>query len=264
MDSVATLDATSSVSSLSPIDYGGDWQKTLLGTMGTSTWATENSSTGSSSIQTPDKLTLTDQLGRNLFTGYMQLKQEGMSDDPQSQQDLIGQVLSDGTFVPAQKTYDKSEIKITSDNSKATIMAYGNAVGLVFKTHKAKGSIPELDIVQASLDKNDPTILQQLNPIIANNSAVLKSLLAIPVPSAMASIHLNLVNAINEILFADQGFTKTFSDGVVSLQAIAKYQEGVTALGKSLIALHTYFASVNIIFGPTDAGSMFTSQPQSQ
>ena len=58
----------------------------------------------------------------------------------------------------------------------------------------------------------------------------------------------DIINAINEILFADQGFTKTYGDGLTSIQGLSEYKKGVQDLSNAFTALVQYFNANDIPF----------------
>ena len=225
------------------IDYNGDWEKTLQVAVGSSTWI---NSPGTSSASTTEKLNTTELFGRNLFTGYMSLKQSGLSSDPDSQAGIAGEIVGGNTFLPDQKMYTTKDIVVISDNSISAMKAYKDNLNEDFKSYLTKGRSAS-DIVQDSLNHNDPAILKELNPIITRHKSVLKLLLKTPVPSALSSNHLDVINAMSELIFAEEGFTKIYTDGIVALQGAKKYQEGLTFLSSSISLLFQYFHSINII-----------------
>jgi hypothetical protein len=247
---------TASTSTTSPIVYDGNWQKTLVGTVGSSSWSVANTS------QAQEKLTLTQQFGRDIIGKYLALKEAGTSADPQSQQELVGQILSDGTFVVKPTLHTIKEIKIKKDSSKAAITQYGNAVGAIFSHFILPKAKAETDIVQESLDNKDPKILDQLDPTITNYKNTIAALLTIDTPQSLADMHLGMINGIAEILFADQSFKKISSDGIVGLQGIGIFQEGVTQFSTSFTSFIVYLKVNGITFTPQEYGYIFTNKNQ--
>ncbi len=67
---------------------------------------------------------------------------------------------------------------------------------------------------------------------------------------------------MSELVFADQGLTKIYADNLVSLEAVALFQNSVEDLGTAMNAIAQYFALVKVTFSPTDAGSVFTIKTQ--
>jgi hypothetical protein len=231
-----------------PIVSQGNWQKTLVSAFGTSsTWT--NGVINSNLSTAEATLTPTDIFGEDFFSKYAQYEQAGADlTDPDTQQQFIGQVMSDGTYIPTPQTYDISSLTLSADNSTTAIIAYATNLQTIFENDLGPSQPDELTIVQESLDNNDPSILKQLDPIIASYTLLLKDLLAMRVPESMADMHINLVNALSEVLFADQGFTQTYTDGLTSIQGLSEYKNGIQDLSDSLTTILHYFNTNDIPF----------------
>lgn len=238
------------------ISYNNNWEKTLSKASGS--WGITSSSTIASSAP----LTPTDRFGEELFGLYSQAQNSGQDvTDPSVQQAIVGKVLADRTVLPIPKVYTLKDLKITLDNSTTSLTAYGNAAGLVYVENFIQHT-DELDIVQNSLDNNDPTVLKQLDPIIAEYQAILNGELTVTVPTAMENFHLELVNAFNELIFADQGFQKTYSDGLTSLNSLSTYQQGYSDLDSALTGIETRLNLAGITYTLQQPGIIFTYKPQ--
>ncbi len=248
-NSIVSGDATTT-----DISYQGNWQKTLTGTIGSSTW----SFNPATSTQSNEKLTITQSFGRELFGRYLSLQEAGTAADPQSQQEVVGKVLSNGTFVVQPTLHTKKDLRIRKDLSKASVVRYGNDVGAILTRLSLKNRRNETDIVQDSLNKNDPAVLKELNPIIVSYKNILAALLATEVPENLADKHLNLINGMTELVFADESLQKTFSDGLVSIQGLGIYQNGLILYNDSFNALVVYFMTNGVMFGPRDGGYVFS------
>lgn len=231
-----------------PIVSQGNWQKALSTAFGTSS-AWTNGAVNSISATAQATLTPTDMFSEDLFSKYASYQQAGADlTDPDTQQQLIGQVMADGTYIPTPQTYDLSSLKISPDNSTTAITVYSTGLQTIFENDLGPSQPDELTIVQESLNNNDPSILKQLDPIIASYTLLLKDLLAMRVPESMADMHINLVNALSEVLFADQGFTQTYTDGLTSIQGLSEYKKGVQDLSDALTAILQYFNTEGIPF----------------
>jgi hypothetical protein len=251
------LTASATSSDQNNINYGGNWEKTLS-TSVSGSWGNSTSSSATSSAP----LTPTDVFSHDFFTRYAQAKNSGADlTDPNVQQAIADKVLSDGTVLQKPHIYTQSDLKISSDNSSAAIKTYGNAAGLVFAEYFIKHQ-NEMDIIQSSLNDNNPTELKQLDPIIAEYQGLMQGELAVTVPASVASFHLALVNAFSELTFADQSFEKTFSDGLTSLNGLGSYQQGASDLNDALNGIETYLAAGNITYTTQEPGIIFTYKPK--
>ena len=250
-------------SSVGAIAYDANWQKTLSKISDASSSWTSAAATDDTGYFTPGQTVsgATAFLGKDLFARYIAAKQNGYDTSAtDTQETIVGQTLADGTLLLSPKVYDDTSFTIVSDNSPAAVTKYGNDLGRIFKTSFAVKHRNELTIVQDSLNQNNPATLKELDPIITNYQVVMKSLLALQTPSTLADFHKDLVNAISELIFADQNLTKTYSDGVTSLQGASVFQQASIDLRSSIYALASYFVTAGISFGSNDPGSLFTIQ----
>ena len=256
-NSVTPLLVATTTSTLEPVPYSGDWQKTLSTAAGSSSWATPKSaSSASGADNTP--LTRTDIFSRDLFARFVEAKKNGEDTSATATQlAIVGQVMKDGTILPSPKVYGKNNIRIGNDNSLVAIKKYGNTIATIFKTNIPGNQPNELIIVQNALDNNDPSILKKLTPIITSYQKTIEDLQGVVAPSGIADFHLGLVNAMSEITFSDQGMTKTFTDGITSLQGLGLYKQSINDLSNAFNSIARYFVTVNIVFGPAEPGALF-------
>ena len=253
------ISIATTTSTLEQITYDDNWQQTLKKAASSSSWSTPGFGGNIVSSAPDGKLSKTDILGRAILGEYVTAKQAGQDTSAANTQvSIAGQIMSDGTFIEVPKVYDKSSFPIISDNSKAALFKYGNDIGAVITKYNPSKSRNEIVIVKQAIDTNNPSVLKELDPIVTGYTSMVKALLQVKVPSAMIDFHKNLVNSLSELVFANEGFTKIYADGVVGLEAVAVFQNSVKDLGTSMGAIVKYFSLVGITFSPSDAGSIFT------
>ena len=206
-----------------------------------------------------EKLTQTDILSRDFFARYMELNQTGLSGDAQSQSELIGQVLKNGIVLSSPKVYTQKDMVISADESTAAIRKYGNEVGAIFKKNK-NSRRDETVIANDSLEKEDPEILKEIDPIISTYKSILQSLLNTPTPQVMISMHTDLINSVSRFLFVAESLRQTDVDALKGLQGASGYMAAGESFFNALRALTTYFSSVGISYTQNEGGGMFTAQ----
>ncbi len=216
----------------------------------------DSSSVTATSNISAEKLTPTDKLARDFFARYMELRKSGLSDDKQSQQELIGTVLKNGIILETVKLYTLKNILTTSDTSKEAVAKYANEVGTVFNKYQHDGR-DEGIIVKDSLEKEDPDILKEIDPIIIVYKNTLNAILKIPAPTTMATTHLNLVNAVNKFLFNAESFRKTDVDPMKGIQGATGYLEAGKSLINAFQAIKDNLSAMDIVFSPSDPGYIF-------
>lgn len=201
--------------------------------------------------QKTEKLTATESLARSLFSQYMNLKQVGLQNDKDSQDSAASQSIAN-SLTPEPKLYDTTSIRI---DSSTDLYTYGNNIGLIFQTNNSTKN--EALILKEALTTNDPEKLKEIEPIIKNYSNIKESLLKTKVPEKAISIHVDLINSINKLIFIDRLFTKAFVDPVAAVQGTASYQNGFENLRKSFESLRNLLRDSQINFHPNDPGYFF-------
>jgi hypothetical protein len=215
------------------------------------------SETAKNGLAAKENLTPTDQLSRDFFARYMVLNQAGLADDPDSQANLIGEVLKDGVVLQKPKVYTAADIKITPDNSVQGIRAYGNLVGGIFASNYNPKTRNELVIAKESVDQEDPAILKEIDPIIVSYKNILTGLLKTPTPASQSETHLMMVNGMSTALFSAESLRKIDKDTLSGIQGSSVWLGAAQTLNKALNSLKTVFAANGISYSPGEGGSFF-------
>jgi hypothetical protein len=203
-------------------------------------------------------LTQTDKFGRELFTKYIELRQSGLSNDSDSREKLVAAMLQSGTLAESQKIYKISDIKVSPDNSTQSLRNYGNISAGIIKSNLVK-SRNEGIIIKDYLEKNDETALLELNPILNSYKKTLNGLIAVPVPSQMKDLHLELVNVFSELVYIVDSYKKIETDPVLTLQAVGMYQGTAGKFSNTLSSIRDYLLSQNITYNTGEAGELFNT-----
>ena len=235
--------ATAAVQNLSTSNV--DWQKQFLG-------AAANTSafkaTGTMVASKNDAgLTAVDDLGRNFFTKYAELRQSGLTTDPQTVNDAMGQVASQAVSeLSGPKVYSLKDIVI-GGNSRTVTSAYGNAVVLVFRDYMPKQN--EAVVAQQAFDDNDMSELAQINPIISSYKDAISLLIKIPTPQPLAQYHVNLINGLSIALYNAESFRHVDTDPVRGLAAVGLEMVWLKDVSLAIADIQNYFIGAGIPFG---------------
>ena len=211
----------------------------------------------SGSIAVAVELSPTDKLARDFFARYMELNQVGLSGDAASQTELIGQVLKNGMVLAVPKTYSLKDVLVIQDTSTVAIKKYGNEVGGIFQRNQNLGR-DEAVIAREAVEKEDPEILKEIDPIISIYKNVVQELLKVRVPQNEAKMHVDTINAMNKFLFVAESFRHTDIDPLRGLQGASTYLEAGESLFNALRSLSRHFSSLGISFTTSEGGTMFT------
>ncbi len=209
-------------------------------------------------ISSDPNLTQTDKLARDFFAHYVELKQAGMSNDKDSQAEITNTLIQNGLLAATPKLHTPKEIKTKVDNSVAAKTLYGNEIGLVFKQNQLLGR-DEAVIAKESQEQEDPEILKEIDPIIAKYKAIIAGLLKISVPSDIASLHLDLINAVSRFLFVAESYRQMGVDPIRGLQGAKEHIPAGQALADAFQAIRNLLLGSGIKYAKEEPGNMFTN-----
>ena len=237
-----------------------DWEEILVGTDPKDAKSKGSGSSSSSLVKdvtkTPaEKLEPIDQVSREFFARYMELRQLGISSDKLNQQDLVNKTIAS---IPSSeaKAYTSKEILVKTDISKEAVKQYGNEMASVFKKYVIS-SRNEGIIVKDAVQKGNPEILRELDPVIESYKNIVNGLLKIQAPMSMETLHLDLVNSINSVLFMMKLFRNTMADPLSGVQAASQYLIVQENFFDSLRAIQSYLTYLGITYQTSEPASYF-------
>jgi hypothetical protein len=185
-----------------------DWRKDFLTGSVTTNKADQNSSK-STNVEKP--LTLTDKLGREFFTKYVELKQQNLADDQKNIASAMEQTLANAlSDIPQIKKYTLKQLIISNKNDKESIKSYANSIGLVFI--ELWPTTDPAQIANEALESGDMKLLKNIEPLITSYDKIVKRLLITPVPKILASDHLDILNSASSLLNISQGLRSVETD----------------------------------------------------
>ncbi len=182
--------------------------------------------TGETGAAPEENLTETDKFARELFSTAASLNQSGAVD--QATVEKIGSALAEKiqNYAP-RKIYALLDIKVSTDDSPAGAQAYMGSF------YQALGKTPmpaytAIDVLEKFLgdgETPDPSVLSELNPIIASLSGAIEGMLKISVPPSLASAHLDFINGAERVMENLTDVQSFESDPIVAFSGLAKYEE---------------------------------------
>ena len=204
--------------------------------------------TGSSADSNSDaSLTPLDVLGRNFLTQYATLKQNGLTQDPATVDDVMSQVASQSIAgMATPKVYASADIQ-TIPTSPAATRQYGKDINAIFA--RDLPSQNEAILAQKAFDDNEMSELTAIDPVINGYQAMLNDLLALPVPQPLATDHLALINGVSIALYNAQSFRHMDTDPVRGMAAVSLELAGLQGMSSALTNIQDYFVSSGIAFG---------------
>lgn len=232
-----------------------DWRKDFL-TGSISTTKADQKSSDKAGVDKP--LTLTDKLGREFFTKYVELKQQNLTDDQKTvtsaMEETIGNALKD---LPQSKKFTIKQLNISNKNDADSIRNYANSVGLIFIEYWPKNDPAQ--IASDAFEGNDMSMLKKIEPLITSYDKIISKLLVIPTPRILAADHLDIINSASSLLNISQGLRSAESDPMKAIVALNDYQNTMNTLKYAIVNLNTYFQSYGLYFGETEPGNIFST-----
>lgn len=206
-------------------------------------------------ISSLSDLTESEKLMRGMITSIM------YSNDPTNKdfadkvtQDIVNSINDKGKNLP--DTYDLSQIKTISEVNES-LRTYGNSVGSILKSREdsIKEGNTSVLILAKGLKADDNSIFNEFDPLIKSNKDEAAALLKLSVPKYTASLHLALINSIENVAFAMGNLKFVISDPVRGLIGIQQYKTAVQGKNGAREKIRAHLENSGIIFSQQETGS---------
>lgn len=181
----------------------------------------QNAETQNSSV---DNLSASNkELTQEFFSVLMSLQQSGNLDEKsiQSISQTIGQKIE---ATPISDLYTKEMLIMRKDGETENI-AYFTAFNKLLTKYENADIGGEMTLISQGLGTNDPQVMFAAKPIAASYKSFSKEFLKIPVPYAIAPIHLSLANNYEKTGETIDGLTQILSDPIVGMKSIINYKK---------------------------------------
>jgi len=187
--------------------------------------------TQSGGITIPDDskaITENEILSREFFATIVSLQQTGSLNEESlnSVSDSIGQKIE---AIPIEDAYTKKDLVIKNDSTSAN-KAYYDAYGALVTKYENADIGSELTLISQGLGNNDPQALYAAKTVAAAYVSFADEFIKIPVPSSLATIHLDLANNYYKVGQSIQGLVQVISDPIIGMRAIINYKQYSDAL----------------------------------
>lgn len=170
------------------------------------------------------KTTLTESVSVSLMSNYLSLRQNE-SLDIESAQNLIDQTDS-FLYGYGLTLYTEKDLNIIEDNTKLALERYGEELGNILKNSKSgKKMINEVEVFKEAVGSEDPEKLKELENVAKVYDQISLNMLKMQVPRVSVKAHLDMVNGIRGVSLALNNLKDLFTDPVLGLEGMRKYQE---------------------------------------
>lgn len=213
----------------------------------------DSTSTAVASFDLPK--TVTDQVGIQLLQSVLRAKGQGPVGQSKAQ------VVKDTaeilrTTVIKDTVYDVSSIQVV-ENSPEAIRNYGNRLGEILINNNVVGSEGELAIIQRALQTENVKYLDNLDPIINMYKTLRDETLVTPVPRGFERQHVTLINVYQAMYATLDGMKLAFTDPVVALLRVKRYQDDATGLAIGLQNMYKALLPNAQLFNRNDPAAVF-------
>lgn len=205
-------------------------------------------------LGTPDEIMMaglnsTQKLSREFLVDYLNLKKAGEYNE-QSAASLVNSLVENGyKELDTDPKYTKTDFKIISSTGE-NIRNFANEFAFVFSSN-APDTENELIIFADWLERQEDSILEELDPIVEGYRKIVSESLTLALPESLSNDFVNLINSVNLLGDITQAFRKANTDIISSLPALSAYENAVGA------TLDSYQSLIKKII---DSGEQFTPQ----
>ena len=221
-----------------------DWEEALLGNE-------EPIIINASTTYTPPD-TLTGEFGVEFFTQVAEVQTLG--DYAPENSELVNSTLATAELRTRETLYTKNDIIILPSSEDADLRVYANAVGRIMEEGPNPNAEQEAIVFRDALFAQDQERLDDLIPIAENYQTIRDRLRALPVPEALATEHLNLVN-IFQIMFTNvESMRLAFDDPLLAMFRVQRYEGDAQGLYYVFQNLLLAVAQRNIVFNEAEPG----------
>lgn len=236
-----------------------DWQKTLNDIQAQSPL---NQAPQAPSQDVVDRLNraaqsdnVTDTVARTLLVNLSAAKSAGLGNDIPTQDQLIGDAVTQINGTLPAPTYTATNLTITQDSPDAT-KAYGNTFISTLAKHPKANYNSVLYIVGTSTGTMS---LKPLQNISSEYAALGRDMARISVPETLAPIHLQLVNDFSYLAQTVADMQTAYTDPLRALAALQRFDSLNQESLRLFINIAQDFSQNGILFNTDEPGAAWSS-----
>jgi hypothetical protein len=200
-----------------------DWQESLLVTS-----ALDIAST-TTDFKEPD--TLTEKFALEFFQDMVRAENYGAFGD--TPEELVLEASNALAAQAVDVLFVASDILLSSDNSSDALTVYGEAVAQVTVRYPDASQENEAVVLERALRSQNAAELVALDIKIEVYENILRDTKALVVPSKLQKEHLDLLNSYQAVLTDIQAMRTAFTDPMLTLLRMKRYQEDTLGMATS-------------------------------
>ena len=205
-------------------------------------------------VQYKPPTSLTDQIGIQMFQSFLQAKGRG-NVGPNTQQVVAETAELLRSTAMNDYIFKLNQIQVIGTSDDA-IRTYANTLGQIIINNNVKGD-SDLTIIERAIQTENPKELERLDPLITMYKNMRDQTLATPVPTGFEKQHLDLINVYQAMYSTLGGLKEVYSDPVVALLRVQRYQDDTKGLGIALQNMYNAFVPHVRLFNETDPAFVF-------
>lgn len=173
---------------------------------------------------------------------------------------LVAGVPSTTLVSLPSKATPVSAAKIISSNNTSPdfLKTYGQKIAEALAPYN-KDQINETAVMLEALEQKDPVKAQSLANLAQANKQIVSNLLKISVPKTAVSIHLELVNNLNQNTVLLTDMSKILDNPYTALESANIFKVQKLNFYKSLNEINQFFKTNNIIFSPEEGSKIYVT-----
>ena len=239
---IAAGEAGSGTSTNATIGGSSDWKKQFFGT----TTGVASTAAKKAAKAADKPLTLTDQLSRDFFSQFINLKQANLTGNADIVNQTMGNMLSTDLNPIKPRTYSAADITVATASDAQSLGTFGAKVADIIGSYAATTS--ELAIMQNFLSGNNPATLDQFQPIMAEHRRILAGLLSLPVPRLLMGDDLELINGMSTLEAGSESLRATNIDSVKGLVGASLHADGAQSVADALSNMYKTLTFNGVLF----------------
>jgi hypothetical protein len=237
---------------------GLDWKKALATIQGEPTLPTPPSEEVVASLLAASETSnVTETIGRTILVNLSEAKSQGLGSDIPTQEKIVENALSKINTAQNFTSYTSSELTAISD-SPETLRAYGNGVITILENNPGASAEAVLLAVGNATDTGDKSYLTELQTIANTYKNIAAELAALPVPSTMTPMHLQIVNNFLRISVACTDMSKVLTDPILGLSGIRSFQSISEETSRLFINIAQALDKNGILFTESEPGAAWS------
>jgi hypothetical protein len=258
-ENAALIATAPSRSYIAPVDADGDgiddWEEDLTNRVIDAIQVPSSTPQNTEGVAYEAPESFTGKFAEAFFSDYITRKSTSGSGEISDKESFISGAIKAIEVNTASKLYTLQDITMMPDSDEA-LRDYGNAIAGIM-ARNAIDNENEAVILKRALDTSDPSLLQNLAPIREVYEKTLAETLVTPVPTSLATAHTALLSSYEAIHTDIEAMEQAFTDPLLALTRIKRYEDDATALYISLKTIGKTLVTRGITYAKDEPGALF-------